>query len=83
MAPVAPSSQPTAGAEKARAVNAGAVVTRAPGWPGDDSMDEADGEPVAAARVPDWVGGELIAEAEQAATASRTPAAAAIAGKRA
>jgi len=46
-------------------------------------MDEADGELVAAACVPDWVGGELIAVAEHAATASRTLAATAIAGKRA
>ena len=82
MAPVAPSSQPTVGPGKARAVNVGAVVSRAPGW-ADGAMDEADGELVAAARVPDWVGGELMAEAEHAVTASRTPAATAIAGKRA
>jgi hypothetical protein len=59
----------------------GPVVTRAPGWADDGATDEADGELVPAARVPDWVGGELIAEAEHAVTASRTPAATAIAGK--
>ena len=62
-------------------------MTRAPGWVDDGATDEAAGELVPAARVPDWVGGELIAEAEQAATASRTPSATAIAiaiaGKRA
>ena len=83
VAPVAPSSQPTAGAGKARAVNVGAVVTRAPGWAGDGATDEADGERVAAACVPDWIGGELIAAAEHAVTASRTLTATAIAGKRA
>jgi hypothetical protein len=35
MSPVAPISQPAAGAGKARAVNVGAVVPRAPGWAGD------------------------------------------------
>ena len=67
--PVAPSSQPADRVGKARAVNAGAVVTRAGGRCGD--------------RVTDGTGGELVAAAEHAVTPSRMPAATGIAGKRA
>ena len=64
-------------------MNAAAALTRAPGWAVDGAMDEADGEPAATARVPDRAGAELMAEAEHAVTASRTPAVTASAGKRA